>query len=115
MPVQNGDGNGVAGALRAALILGSLIAVVAGSLWASHYILTQQIESNRSERSVILDGMRAELADHAQRIGLLEQHAAASKETVREIETQFKWANEVRAQEDEHLRELFELVRARER
>jgi len=103
------NGNGVAGALRASLVFVSLLTVVSGSIAASHYILTEQIEASRSERVVVLDGMRADIADHAYRLGLLEQHAAAMKETVREIETQFSNERSERVTGDKHLAEILEL------
>lgn len=106
MAESNGNGNGWRGALTTA-------GIIAGLVGASHVILDQKVESSKAERVVILEGMHDDLADHSRRVGLLEQHAAAMKETVREIETQFKWEGEVRALEDDHLKQMFELTHAR--
>jgi hypothetical protein len=110
MSESNGNGNGV----RSALLLFVTVVLPLGGAMASLYvILDQKIDSSRSERGVILDGMRADLADYARRLGSLEQHAAAMKETVREIETQFDWEGEIRALEDTHLRQMYELTHER--
>ena len=97
---ENGpNGNGWKSAL-------AIVATLAGLVTGVYIILDQKIDGSRAERAVLLDAMRGDLTDHARRMGLMEQHAAAMNETVREIETQFKWANEVRGLEDAHLREM---------
>lgn len=101
-----GNGNGWKGIV-------ATVACIAGLTGAVYIILDQKIDSSRMERAVILDAMRADIADHARRLGLEEQQSAAMNETVREIETQFKWSNEVRALEDQHLRQTFELTHER--
>ena len=104
MNERNGNG------MKSALMLFVTVVLPLGGAMASIYIiLDQKIESSAAQRAVLLDGMRADMADYARRIGTLEQHAAAMKETVREIETQFSWSTEVRAMEDAHLRQLLDI------